>query len=227
MKKENDERPVTIESCERWANVLYFRNRDLYFVREYSFEDFKQSFLLYALERWGKPLALVSKGFMFSLRSVPEALPYHLGHIAHFSDLLPDGADYDSDYLEKFVPCSYETFFEESDEYTVLKKIAVYLYPKRPDLQESFLDFLFGATFSRCEAHRKRNIRLKIFSHRLDILKFLWQGGLLSTFDYRRYKAFASELTKLPLLSKPLSMNSATVRWRKWAARQRAKRGTV
>ena len=229
MKKENDERPVTIESCERWANVLYFRNRDLYFVREYSFEDFKQSFLLYALERWGKPLALVSKGFMLSLRSVPEALPYHLGHMAHFSDLLPDGADYDSDYLEKFVPCSYETFFEESDEYTVLKKIAVYLYPKRPDLQESFLDFLFGGTFSGPAAiSRRTNIRLKIFHHRLDIFKLLWQGGLLSTFDYRRYKAIASELTKHPLLSRPLSMLSVNVNWRKnWAARQRAKRGTV
>lgn len=228
MKKENDERPVTIESCERWANVLYYQNRDVCFVREYSFEDFKQSFLLYALERWGKPLALISKSFMFSLRCCPEALPYHLGHMAHFSDLLPDGADYDSDYLERFIPCSYETFFEEFDEHTVLKKIAVYLYPKRPDLQEAFLDFLFGGSFSgKAGYSRKYNICLKIFSHRLDILKFMWQGGLLSTFDYRRYKALASELTKCPSCRKPLSMNSANVRWREWAARQRAKCGMV
>lgn len=212
---------------QAYAATVYRRSRGAWYCRYDGIEDFIQSFLLCSLEHEKLSKACIFHALKYSLMSPSESVPYKLESMAHFSDLIPDGADYDSDCLERFIPCSYEMFFEVSDEHTVLKKIAVYLYPKRPDLQEAFLDFLFGATFSRCEAHRKRNIRLKIFSHRLDILKFLWQGGLLSTFDYRRYKAFASELTKLPLLSKPLSMNSATVRWRKWAARQRAKRGTV
>lgn len=178
-----------VDYLSRYANKIYYQDTENFFCKDGDFEDFKQSFLLCALEHEGDTPAMILSRLKYSKMCQPEAIQYRLTEMCLFSDLIPEGDEYDFERIEQICG-TFEEFdpFIESD--GVIEFIANYLYPTNEKGREQFLDHMYGVSIS---GGKNRDIREMVFRHRFEILKILYKSGYLTVYRYKHFLRLASE----------------------------------
>ena len=199
-------------NIQAYAATVYRRSPGAWYCRYDSMEDFIQSFLLCALEHEKSSKAYIFHALKYSLMSPPESVPYKIESMAHFSDLIPAGKEFNVEYIENLAGLAVE------DDFDTMKGIGVdyaakYLYPKNQKGYQLFLDHMYGMS---CGGAKNRNIRERAYNNRYYLLKILYETGFLCPRDYKRYKAIADEMTEPAKAVKVLSMSSTAVQCRKY-----------
>lgn len=200
-----------IDNLCRYANVIYNGNPNRLECRGESFEDFKQNFLLCALEHEDYSPALLLKAVRFSKMCYSEAILYRISEMEHFSDLIPEGADYDIEWIETI--CGAGEEFDISGSWDFIKRLAEVLFPNKIERQELFLDYMCGMSIG---GGTQRDIREVLFHHRFEILNLLRNEGFIGLRDYEKYLILAKELTVPAKVKKQLRQTSDAIACRKY-----------
>lgn len=192
-----------IESISRWANTIFYQNWERVECHGGDFEDFKQTMLLYACMYPEEPYARLLKRIYNDKLKISEEMPYQISSMKMFSEL-EKRSETPSEFIEQLCGVKEDEYpFEK--EVSCVGEIALLLYPKREDLREEFIDFLYGQ--SSLSSGKRDKIRTKCFNHRFEILAILAKNEKITERERAEFEKIAREMTKKPSVKKVVKDN--------------------
>ncbi len=198
-----------IIELSKYCSGVYYRDYNQWLFSGMTYEDFKQTFILLALENPTYSPALLMRLFRYKRLCATDAVHYKVENMTKFSDLLISGFETEEDIIETFGEKIEDDFFN-------YKKSSIFglskmLYPNEKSRQK-FLDYMHGQSLG---GSWQRNCRIQLFKKRFEILDYLFLYGKISMAEKKRLTEFAQTMTRYAPVKRTLSQSSSAVANRK------------
>lgn len=200
----------------KYANGVYYRDYNNWFLNNVTFEDFKQSLLCLALEFPKDSVIYLVRRYKYSQMCAPEQVPFKIKNMKTFTEITHDIED--SEQLIELLGGEYNPF-DFSNHNNAINVIAEKLYEKE-EQRDRFLDYMHGQSIG---GSRQRDCRNKLFNHRFEILKTLLLNGTINFSYYKYLLNVANQMDKPCSVKKDLNMSSGAVIWRNYYEKNKAK----
>lgn len=187
-----EEKLKRIDTISKYANGVYYRNREVLGCFGELFEDFREDMILYALLYPEDSPAMVLRRLRFAKQCQTEAIPLKIENMKTFSELAETRGIDESEFIELICGMEEDRYFEENDAEKWLATLGGRLF-KTEERNELFQDYMYGMSVG---GRIQRDMRQVLFNRRFMVLDFLKEFYVITLSEWERWKTVAEEMTE-------------------------------